>query len=89
MTCTISVSYTHLDVYKRQTKSAHDFEDQLSGTAGTITDAAVANANADTDTPAATAPADPAAAASPAISPNAAAAQAKPAPMGNSPYTVQ
>ena len=68
---------------------AHDFEDQLSGTAGTITDAAVANANADTDTPAATAPADPAAAASPAISPNAAAAQAKPAPMGNSPYTVQ
>ncbi len=68
---------------------AHDFEDQLSGTAGTIADAAVANANADTDTPAATAPADPAAAASPAILPNAAAAQAKPAPVGNSPYTVQ
>ena len=70
---------------------AHDFEDQLSGTAGTITDAAVANANADTDAPtaSATAPADPAAAASPAISPNAAAAQAEPAPVGNSPYTVQ
>ena len=66
---------------------AHDFEDQLSGTAGTIADAAVANA--DTDTPAATAPADPAAAASPAVSPNAAAAQAEPAPVGNSPYTVQ
>ena len=72
---------------------ARDFEDQLSGTAGTIADAAVANANADTDTDAptasATAPADPAAAASPAVSPNAAAAQAKPAPVGNSPYTVQ
>lgn len=71
---------------------AHDFEDQLSGTAGTIADAAVANADTDTDAPAApsaTAPADPAAAASPAISPNAAAAQAKPAPVGNSPYTVQ
>ncbi len=70
---------------------AHDFEDQLSGTAGTIADAAVANANADidTDAPAATAPADPAAAAPPAISPNAAAAQAKPASAGNSPYTVQ
>ena len=73
---------------------AHDFEDQLSGTAGTIADAAVANANADIDTdapaaPAATAPADPAAAASPAVSPNAAAAQAEPAPVGNSPYTVQ
>ena len=72
---------------------ARDFEDQLSGTAGTI-DAAVANANADTDTdapaaPTATDPADPAAAASPAISPNAAAAQAEPAPVGNSPYTVQ
>ena len=66
---------------------AHDFEDQLSGTAGTIADAAVANA--DTDTPAATAPADPAAAASPAVSPNAAAAQAEPAPVGTSPYTVQ
>ncbi|RFT91074.1 SH3 domain-containing protein, partial [Adlercreutzia equolifaciens subsp. celatus] len=39
--------------------------------------------------PTATAPADPAAAASPAISPNAAAAQADPAPVGNSPYTVQ
>ena len=65
---------------------AHDFEDQLSGTAGTIADAAVANADIDTDAPA---PADPAAAASPAISPNAAAAQAEPAPMGNSPYTVQ
>ena len=51
-------------------------------------------AHADTDTdapavPAATAPADPAAAASPAISPNTAAAQAEPAPVGNSPYTVQ
>ena len=73
---------------------AHDFEDQLSGTAGTIADAAVANANADIDTdapaaPAATAPADPAAAASPTVSPNAAAAQAKPASAGNSPYTVQ
>ena len=73
---------------------ARDFEDQLSGTAGTIADAAVANANADTDTdapaaPTATDPADPAAAASPAISPNAAAAQAEPAPVGNSPYTVQ
>ena len=73
---------------------AHDFEDQLSGTAGTIADAAVANANADIDTdapaaPAATAPADPAAAASPTVSPNAAAAQAEPAPVGNSPYTVQ
>lgn len=74
---------------------ARDFEDQLSGTAGTIADAAVANANAnadtDTDAPTASAPApaDPAAAASPAISPNAAAAQAKAAPVGNSPYTVQ
>ena len=70
---------------------AHDFEDQLSGTAGTIADAAVANADTDTDAPtaSATAPADPAAAASPAVSPNAAAAQAKPAPVGNSPYTVQ
>ena len=67
---------------------AHDFEDQLSGTAGTIADAAVANANADIDTDA-PAPADPAAAAPPAISPNAAAAQAKPASAGNSPYTVQ
>lgn len=36
---------------------AHDFEDQLSGTAGTIADAAVANA--DTDTPAATGPCRP------------------------------
>lgn len=33
---------------------ARDFEDQLSGTAGTIADAAVANANADTDTDAPT-----------------------------------
>ena len=61
---------------------AHDFEDQLSGTAGTIADAAVANANADIDTDAPTASAT-------AVSPNAAAAKAKPAPVGNSPYTVQ
>ena len=61
---------------------ARDFEDQLSGTAGTIADAAVANANADTDTDAPTASAT-------AVSPNAAAAKAKPAPVGNSPYTVQ
>lgn len=69
---------------------SQNFEEQISGTAGTITNAAVANANADTDAPApAPKPADPEATVSPSISPNAAAAQAKPAPVSNSPYTVQ
>ncbi|MCI9261297.1 DUF948 domain-containing protein [uncultured Adlercreutzia sp.] len=65
----------------RQAK-AQSFEDQLDGTAATITNAAVTATDGDTDE----------SAVDPAISPNAAAAQAKPAPVkptGDSPYTVQ
>ncbi|MEC4273540.1 DUF948 domain-containing protein [Adlercreutzia sp. R25] len=62
---------------------SQDFEDQLADTAGTITNAAVANADTDTDEPHTPAHANA------GIDPNAAAAQAKPAPVGNSPYTVE
>lgn len=69
-------------------RRARDFEDQLSGASGAITDAAVANAQADTGAPASAA----AATTTPSsASPHAAASQVAPAPAASdaSPYTVQ